>query len=125
MAKRFSQTLGYEVHMGRLGRFGLDFLRGFDALLIGLDRRRTRRGGLVCDEPDFCLTDHDVGRVCRAYVAHVTPPGVPPNLQAFVHVFLRGSVNARRNCCRAVIRGSRPWPGVEVDGGFKLGRAGD
>jgi hypothetical protein len=62
---------GNDIHARDLGLCGLEFLRSLDALLVGFDRRGTCVGRFVCDEPDFCLTNHDMGRVGWAYVAHV------------------------------------------------------
>jgi hypothetical protein len=64
--KRDASVSGNEIHARGFG------LRGFDAVLIQLDRCSVCVGSLVCDEPDFRLTNDDMGRVCGTYVAHMT-----------------------------------------------------
>jgi hypothetical protein len=62
---------GNEIHAGGLSLCRFDFLSGFDAMLIGRNRCSVCVGRLVCDEPDFRLTNDDMGRVCGTYATHV------------------------------------------------------
>ena len=50
----------------------VNFLCRFDALLIGLNRWGTSVGRFIRDQPDFCLANHDMGRVYGAYGAHIS-----------------------------------------------------
>ena len=69
------QTSGYsgdKIHTGDLGLIRLDFLSGLDVLLIGLYRCRGCVGRFVCHKLDFCLANHNLGRVYWAYRAHIS-----------------------------------------------------
>jgi hypothetical protein len=72
-----------------------EFLRNFDPLLIGLNRSAICVFRLVCDEPDFRLTNDHMGRVCGSYGAHVLSllEIIRRFTQGVVHGFLRVSVN--------------------------------
>jgi hypothetical protein len=89
-ARRFVVS-GNKIHARDFGLSRFDFLSGFDLVLIGLDRYNVRVGCFVCDEPDFRLTNENMGRVCGTDGTHVSLHASVS--QAFVHVLLRGSVN--------------------------------
>jgi hypothetical protein len=72
LVKRDAWASSNEINARGFGFRGFDFLSGFDAVLIRLNRCSVCVGSLVCDEPDFHLTNDDMRRVCGTYVAHMT-----------------------------------------------------
>jgi hypothetical protein len=62
---------GDEINARSVGLCRLDFLSSCDALLIGLNRFCVCVGCLICDQPDFCLDNHDLGRINGSYGAHI------------------------------------------------------
>jgi hypothetical protein len=64
---------GNEIYTVCFSLSRLDFLGSFDPILIRFDRSGGCAGGLVCDEPDFRLTDDNMRRVCWTDGAHVPP----------------------------------------------------
>jgi hypothetical protein len=62
---------GNEIYARGLGLRRFEFLSSFDVVLIGLYRCSACVGRFVCDEPDFCLTNNDMGWVCGTYGTHV------------------------------------------------------
>ena len=76
---------GNEIYPGVLGLCRLDFLSGFDTLLVRLNRFCSSVGGFVRDEPDFCLANHDMGRVYGTYGAHIS---LLEFLQNYSHSFM-------------------------------------
>jgi hypothetical protein len=72
LSKGSSCLSGNDINTRCLGFRSFDFLGGFDLVLIGLDRCNVGVGCFVRDEPDFRLTNDNMGRVCGTYAGHVT-----------------------------------------------------
>jgi hypothetical protein len=69
---QLAKDSGDEIYTGSFGLGRLDFLSGYDALLIGLYRFYICVICFICDQPDFCLANHDLGRVYGTYGAHIS-----------------------------------------------------
>ena len=93
----FQPDSGDDIDTGGLGLLRLDFLSGFDTLLVGPNRRCFCVSCLISDQPDFCLADHDMGRIYGADDAHVFLLEVFPKSHPTIQFFLRNSVNVRQS----------------------------
>jgi len=63
---------GKEIYANGLGLCCFDFLSGFEAILIGLNRCGVCVICFIRDQLNFCLAHHDLGRVHGTYGAHIS-----------------------------------------------------